>query len=212
MDRVDDPTNVPAQPAPAATVNPAFFDNGAAGTIITQDWLNGVQEEIASQIESAPYSGTLDKTNDDLLRDSIRFQSGSMLSANIDTGAVTPLYSAAVIASSTSRAQVQNTAARAIQLRLGGILIFVVGIFGHFRIQIDDVIVQVFSDKPPLYQTNPVLPGHYAAALDRIGVELPPGRLSFLLISKRYLDRSFCKIARSGKPRKAPGVCDITGP
>jgi len=53
MERIDDPSNEPTQPAVLSTVSPGFFRRPSAllgnqGTIVTADWLNNVQEELYS--------------------------------------------------------------------------------------------------------------------------------------------------------------------
>lgn len=55
MQRIDDPSNVPAKPAPLATVSPGYFRRpsvlaGDQGTIVTADFLNDVQETIIHPI------------------------------------------------------------------------------------------------------------------------------------------------------------------
>lgn len=55
MQRIDDPSNVPAKPAPLATVSPGFFRRpsvlaGDQGTIVTADFLNDIQETIIHPI------------------------------------------------------------------------------------------------------------------------------------------------------------------
>ncbi|AOX16911.1 gp53-like domain-containing protein [Kozakia baliensis] len=66
MFRIDNSSAVANMPAPAAAGTPGYFSEGnpAAGeaaTIVSGDWLNIVQEEIAAPIEET--GGTLDKTN-----------------------------------------------------------------------------------------------------------------------------------------------------
>lgn len=58
MQRVTDPTTVTTLPAATSTGSPGFFTDGnpsesLAATIVTDDWLNGVQEEIIGVIEAA---------------------------------------------------------------------------------------------------------------------------------------------------------------
>lgn len=57
MQRIDDPSNIVAPQAPLATVSPGFFRRpstlaGDQGTILTGDWANDVQENIAQAIEA----------------------------------------------------------------------------------------------------------------------------------------------------------------
>lgn len=58
MHRIDDPTAAPALPTPAAAGTAGFFTKGNPGTgtpatIVTDDWANAVQEEMAAVIEAA---------------------------------------------------------------------------------------------------------------------------------------------------------------
>jgi hypothetical protein len=70
MHRVDHPSNVPVLPTLQPTGNPGFFSNGSPrtgkpATIVEQDWLNTVQEEISNVIEGAGIA--LDKARLDQL-------------------------------------------------------------------------------------------------------------------------------------------------
>ena len=74
MDRIDDPSNVGAAPGPLATVDPAFFrrpnvGSGDQGTIVTADWCNDIQGELATAILAAGL--TLTKGTITQLRDAI---------------------------------------------------------------------------------------------------------------------------------------------
>lgn len=74
MQRIDDPSNVPALPAPLSTVSPGYFRRpsilaGDQGTIVTADFLNDVQENIVQVILDAGLA--LAKGTGTKLRDAI---------------------------------------------------------------------------------------------------------------------------------------------
>lgn len=64
MYRIDTAGNVPALPVPAALGAPGYFNpvpGGGAGTVVSADWLNAVQEELANIVAAGGLA--LDKTN-----------------------------------------------------------------------------------------------------------------------------------------------------
>jgi hypothetical protein len=61
MFRIDTSDNTATLPTPAPLGTPGYFTDENGGTIVTQDWANEVQEEIAHAIEGA--GETPDKTN-----------------------------------------------------------------------------------------------------------------------------------------------------
>lgn len=66
MFRTDQPTAASSLPTPAAAGTPGYFTNGnpgtgTPGTVVDQDFLNMVQEELCNVVTSA--GGTLSKTN-----------------------------------------------------------------------------------------------------------------------------------------------------
>lgn len=66
MHRIDHSTAVAALPAPAALGTPGYFTqgdpvNGVPATIVTKDWANALQEEVAAVVLAAGL--TLDKAN-----------------------------------------------------------------------------------------------------------------------------------------------------
>lgn len=66
MFRIDSSTAVGALPAPLAAATPGFFNHAPAGsgntpTVVTADWCNTIQEELAAVVEGAGIA--LDKTN-----------------------------------------------------------------------------------------------------------------------------------------------------
>jgi len=70
MYRIDGPDNVAVLPTPSALGTPGYFrkaDTGTStrGTVVTTDWLNAVQEEIANAIEAT--GGILSKTSNNQL-------------------------------------------------------------------------------------------------------------------------------------------------
>ncbi len=80
MFRIDHPTAVNALPAPSAAGAPGYFKTQAPGagvpsTIVTDEWANGVQEEIASVIAAAGIA--LDKTQTNQLLLAIQSVVGS---------------------------------------------------------------------------------------------------------------------------------------
>lgn len=58
MQRIDDPSNIPAPQTPLSTVSPGFFRRpsvlaGDQGTILTGDWANDIQEAVCHPIEAS---------------------------------------------------------------------------------------------------------------------------------------------------------------
>jgi hypothetical protein len=74
MQRIDHPTNTSILTSPATTESPGFFK---PATVVTTDWCNAVQEEIANVIETAGY--TLDKSDHTQLRVAIAATRGEWL-------------------------------------------------------------------------------------------------------------------------------------
>lgn len=75
MHRIDDPTAIAVLPTPAAAGTPGFFTKGSPvgaipATVVTDDWANALQEEVAYVIEQAGL--TLDKTSHTQLRAAIQ--------------------------------------------------------------------------------------------------------------------------------------------
>lgn len=75
MFRIDHPTAVASVPTPAAAGDPGFFTKGSPAdaipaTVLTDDWANSIQEELAYVIEQAGI--TLSKTNRTQLRAAIQ--------------------------------------------------------------------------------------------------------------------------------------------
>lgn len=101
MHRIDDATAAVALPTPATPGTPGYFTEGnpslaVPATIVTADWANAIQEEIAYVIEQA--GGTLDKADTTQLKDAIDTMistaAGSAASqAEMETGTATDKYS-----------------------------------------------------------------------------------------------------------------------
>jgi len=91
MQRVTDASTVTNLPAPTSTGSPGFFSSGnpAAGqeaTIVTQDWLNGVQEELIAVIEAAGLAPNI--ANNEQILAALQFFSGAYA---VDSGTVNAL-------------------------------------------------------------------------------------------------------------------------
>jgi hypothetical protein len=85
MHRVDDPSAGPAVPTPGPQGTPGYFQGaqpttGQQATIVTVDWANAVQEEIAHVVESAGL--TLSKTDRTQLLQAIAKLTRTRLTAN----------------------------------------------------------------------------------------------------------------------------------
>ena len=68
MQRVDNSTAATTLPVPAPAGTPGYFTGGdplvgAEATIVDQDWMNSIQEELCNVIAAARPAITLDKTN-----------------------------------------------------------------------------------------------------------------------------------------------------
>lgn len=88
MERIDDPSNLPAAQTPLATVSPGYFRRpsvlaGDQGTILTGDWATDVQEAIIDPILAAGI--TLVKGDETQLTDAINFLSDAVAAALIST-------------------------------------------------------------------------------------------------------------------------------
>lgn len=109
MHRIDHSTAVGSQPAPDAAGTPGFFTKGdpqipVPATVVTADWANAQQEELAFVIEQAGLS--LSKTDNTQLRQAIVAIIGQLSLAVIDrdvtqaevvnTAAETTIYSFSV--------------------------------------------------------------------------------------------------------------------
>lgn len=101
MHRIDDATAAVALPTPATPGTPGYFTEGnpslaVPATIVTADWANAIQEEIAYVIEQA--GGTLDKADTTQLKAAIDTMistaAGAAASqAEMETGTATDKYS-----------------------------------------------------------------------------------------------------------------------
>lgn len=85
MQRIDDPSNVPAKPAPLATVSPGYFRRpsvlaGDQGTIVTADFLNDVQETIIHPILAS--GGSLSKGAADRLTTAIASIANTLITSH----------------------------------------------------------------------------------------------------------------------------------
>lgn len=90
MFRIDTPTAVGALPAPLAVGTPGYFNHAPAGsgftpTVLTSDWANTIQEELAAVVEGAALA--LDKTNHAQLLAAIT----SLISTAGSAGSIKPL-------------------------------------------------------------------------------------------------------------------------
>lgn len=90
MHRIDHSTNNASLPAPDAAGTPGYFKKGDPGlgvpaTVVTQDWANSMQEELAYVILQAGL--VLSKTDNTQLRQAIQSMIQSANSAVIITGA-----------------------------------------------------------------------------------------------------------------------------
>jgi hypothetical protein len=106
MHRIDGSDVVLAVPTPSAVGTPGYFrkaDTGTAtkGTVVSTDWLNAVQEEIAGVIEGAGLA--LSKTDRGQLSAAIG-GGAAVKSHATDTGVVTTSHLRAVIASAAGQA------------------------------------------------------------------------------------------------------------
>jgi hypothetical protein len=87
MQRITDPTVATTLPAASSTGSPGFFTDGnpaaaIAATIVTEDWLNGVQEELVGAIEASGQTPSI-TNNAQLLAAILTLPSGRLLGVQI---------------------------------------------------------------------------------------------------------------------------------
>jgi len=120
MFRIDGTDNVAVKPAKSAVGTQGYFrkadtTTSTRGTVVTTDWLNAVQDEIAGVIEAAGL--VLNKADDGQLEDALKawVEIAGVISDLADTGSVSTTHTRVVVGSTNSRAQAANTLAAASQ-------------------------------------------------------------------------------------------------